>query len=332
MTSIKEVAERAGVSVATVSRVLSNKPHVRPEVREHVLKIVEELAYRPNRIASNLRKQTSQFIGLLVSDIRNPFFTAIARAIEDIAIENGMSVFYCNTDENGEKEHLYLKNLLDENVAGIILSPTVETRESFKFILEARIPIVTIDRRIEGADIDSVLSDNVQSAQLLTNHLISNGYTRIGAVIGLKESTTGRERMKGYQLGLLENNLELDPQFVTYTHPHEEGGREVVSRWLQAKNRPQAILTGNGLVTIGAMSAISQAGLRIPEDIALAGFDDASWMPYLGPGITVISQPIYEIGQVAAELLFERMEDNSRPPREVVLKGKLITRASSKAS
>jgi LacI family transcriptional regulator, fructose operon transcriptional repressor len=330
VASIKDVAKQAGVSIATVSRVLANKPHVRPEVREHVLKVVEELGYRPNRTASSLRKQSSQFIGLIVSDVRNPYFTAIARAIEDIAIANEMSVFFCNTDEDQEKEQLYLRNLLDENVAGIILSPTVENIESFRFIIETDIPVVTIDRRIEGANIDSVLGDNVPAAQLITNHLIKNGYTRIGAVIGLKGSTTGRERMQGFKLSFVENNLDFDPQFITFTQPNELGGKEVVEKWLNMPNPPEAILTGNGLLTIGAISAISQAGLTIPDEIALAGFDDASWMPFLGPGITVISQPNYEIGQVAAELLFERMEDNTRPAREVVLKGKLITRASTR--
>jgi LacI family fructose operon transcriptional repressor len=331
MTSIKDVAERAGVSVATVSRVLSNKPHVRPEVRERVLRVVEELGYRPNRTASSLRKQTSQVIGLLVSDIRNPFFTAIARAIEDIAIARGMSVFYCNTDEDQEKEQLYLHNLLDENVAGIIFSPTVETTTSFEFVLETDIPVVTIDRRIDGANIDSVLSDNVQSSHMLTTHLLEIGFDRIGAAIGLQDSTTGRERMKGFELAHRDFNIDFDPHLVSYVRPHEFEGEELVSQWLNAKHRPNAILGGNGLITIGAVGAISKAGLRIPEDIAVAGFDDASWMPYVGPGLTVIGQPVYEMGRTAAELLFERMDDPSRPPREVVLKGRLITRGSTQA-
>lgn len=164
MPRIKDVAIKAGVSVATVSRVLSNGPYVRPEVRQHVMKVIDELGYRPNRIASSLLKQSSRIIGLLVSDIRNPFFTDIARAIEDVANSHEMSVFLCNTDEDGRKEQLYLETLLDECVAGIILSPTRETIEPFKFLLESETPLVTVDRRITGANIDSVLCDNIQSA------------------------------------------------------------------------------------------------------------------------------------------------------------------------
>src|SRR5688500_4531877 len=136
MPSILDVAKQAGVSVATVSRVLADKPHVRPEVREHVLKIVKEIGYRPNRIAMSLRRQTSSVLGLLVSDIRNPFFTAMARAIEDVAMSQKISLFLCNTDEDPEKERLYLNTLLDENVAGIILSPTQYTPDAILFLLD----------------------------------------------------------------------------------------------------------------------------------------------------------------------------------------------------
>src|SRR5215468_9282244 len=178
MPGIKDVAEKAGVSVATVSRVFSNRPHVRPEVRDHVLKVAEELGYRPNRIARSLRKQSTHVIGLLVSDVRNPFFVEIARAIEDVAHSHLMSVFLCNTDENPEKEQTYFQTLLDEMVAGIILVPTRESVEDFGVLLETPTPVVTIDRRIEGAAVDTVLTDNLQSAYQLTSHLIKRGYER----------------------------------------------------------------------------------------------------------------------------------------------------------
>src|SRR5690349_9598105 len=156
MPGIKDVAKLAGVSVATVSRVFSNEPHVRPEVREHVLKVAGEVGYRPNRIARSLRKQGAGVIGLMVSDVRNPFFVEIARAIEDVANSHKMSVFLCNTDENAEKEQTYLQTLLDEMVAGIILVPTRESVEDFGVLLETPTPVVTIDRRTEGAAIDTV--------------------------------------------------------------------------------------------------------------------------------------------------------------------------------
>ncbi len=329
MASIKDVAKLAGVSTATVSRVLADKPHVRPQIKEQVLAAVAELDYRPNRMASNLRKQTSNVIGLLVSDIRNPFFTAVARAIEDEAHARQMNVFLCNTDEDIEKERHYLNTLLAENVAGIILSPTQESVEAFRFLLDSDTPVVTIDRRIEEAHIDSVLSNNVQSAQLLTEHLLSKGHRRIVAVLGLQNSTTGRERMLGYQLALQQRGVVLDPDISTYVQPRESQGYEFVKELLASKPKPDAIMTGNSRLTVGAVKAIQEAGLRIPEDVALAGFDDTNWMPHLGPGITVIAQPTDEMGKTAAELLFMRMADEERPSREVVLKGKLIVRRST---
>jgi LacI family transcriptional regulator, fructose operon transcriptional repressor len=328
MPSIKEVAEKAGVSVATVSRVFSDRPHVRAEVRQHVFAVATQLGYRPSRIASSLRRQSSRVIGLLIPDIRNPVFVEIARAIEDVANSQNMSIFLCNTDENPAKEQMYLETLQDELVAGIILAPTQETIEPFEFILKSGTPVISVDRRIHGAAIDCVLSDNVQSAQLLTNQLIGNGYTHIGAVLGLENSTTGRERLQGFKAAMKESNLEIDPDFVKFIYPGEEDSEEIVSQWLSSENCPNALLTGNSRITLGAINAIMQAQLSIPNDFALAGFDDAAWMPIVGSGITVISQPTYEIGRTAAELLYQRISQPARPVREVVLKSKLIVRGS----
>ena len=327
MVGIKEVAQKAGVSVATVSRVFSNGPHVRAEVRAHVLKVADTLGYRPNRIASSLRKQSSSVIGLLVSDIRNPFFVEVARAIEDVAHSHNVRLFLCNTDENPEKEQAYLETLLDEMVSGIILSPTRETADVFEFLLNSGTPVVAIDRRITGAVIDCVLSNNSQSAYALTAHLIKNGYTNLGALMG--PSMTGRDRFLGFKTALDENNLDLNPKFAMHIQPRESESEAIVSRWLASGQYPHAIITGNSRITLGAIDAIHKAGLSVPGDIALAGFDDTVWMPYIGAGITVISQPTYEIGTTAAELLFQRMADPLRSTREVVLNGKLIERGSS---
>lgn len=329
MPSIKDVAEQAGVSVATVSRVFSNRPHVRAEVRENVLAVAAQLGYRPSRIARNLRNQSTHIIGLLVSDVRNPFFVEIARAIEDVANSHQMSVFLCNTDENPEKEQTYLHTLLDELVAGIILVPTQEKVEKFRFLLESGIPIVTIDRGIEGAAVDSVTSDNLQSAYQLTSHLIDRGHKQIGAVIGLENSTTGRERLQGFKLALADHGLTVNPDLIQCIDPTEKASEPIVSRWLTSATPPSAILSGNSLITMGVINAIHKAGLSIPEQIALAGFDDTIWMPHIGHGITVISQPVYEMGRSAAELLFQRMAEPSRAPREIMLKGKLIVRGST---
>lgn len=329
MPSIKDVASKAGVSVATVSRVLTQSSPVRPELRQKVLDVVKELGYRPNRIASSLRKQQSQAIGVLVSDIRNPFFTSITRAIEDLANTKEMSVFLCNTDEDPRKEQLYLSTLLDENVAGIIVSPTQESLSAYKAVINSRTPIVIIDRRIEGAMIDCVVCDNVQSAHMLTSHLLENGYRKIAAVLGLQNSSTGRERLQGYKMALSDHNIKFDPALVTFVPPREAEAEEFVTRLLNSKNSPDAILSGNSRLTIGVLNALRTAQVRFPEDIALCGFDETVWTPHVGPGITVISQPTYEIGATAGDLLFQSIDNPKRTTREVILKGHLIKRGST---
>lgn len=291
---------------------------------------VDELAYRPNRVARGLRKQTSQVIGLLVSDIRNPFFTAVARAIEDIALANGHSLFLCNTDEDQEKEILYLRNLISENAAGIILSPTCDDLAVFEGLLDQSMPLVTIDRRIEGLAIDAVLSDNFRSAYEMTKHLLEQGYTAPAAIIGLKNSTTGRERMQGVHAALKDAGIKIRKAHFSYVHPREKEGLAVMTEMLKLKNRPDAIITGNSRLTIGVLDAIKRAGLRLQQDIGLAGFDETNWTPFLEGGITVVSQPTYEMGKMAAELLLSKINKEERSPREVTLKGKLIIRESSK--
>ncbi len=329
MSSMVEVARRAGVSTATVSRVLTNKPHVREEVRARVMKAVEELGYRRNSIARNLRMQRSSIIGLLVSDIRNSFFTDVARAIEDIALDNGFSVFLCNTDENPDKEAMYLENLIQERAAGIILSPTSESGADFRQILDSDIPAVTIDRLIAGSSIDAVVSNNYQSGYMLTVHLIEQGYKSIGAIIGLQNSTTGRERMRGVRQALQDSNLPVNESHFAYVHPREKEGRAEMDRIFAEGDVPEAMITGNSRLTIGVIEAIKAAGLRIPEDVGIAGFDETNWTPFVEGGITVVSQPTYEMGHMAAELLIDRINEEKRASREVILKGQLIARRST---
>jgi LacI family fructose operon transcriptional repressor len=327
MPSIKEVADAAGVSTATVSRVLADKPHVRPEIRERVLAAVETLNYRPNRVARSLRVQQSNTIGLIVADIQNPFFTSVSRAVEDTAYKRGLSVFLCNTDENSDKEAMYLNLMLDENVAGVILAPTRQTADAFADMVNLDIPTVVIDRRVRGVEIDSVLIDNVEAAYKIVEHLIADGRRRIGALFGIG-STTGRERREGYIRALQDHSLKPSPDLASFVNAKEEEGYKAVMRLLSLPEPPDAIFTSNALLSAGAFRAIRESKLAIPDQIAFASFDETTWTSLVEPGITVIEQPTYEIGQTAAELLFKRLEEPSRPTREIILKGKLIIRQS----
>ncbi len=324
MVSIKDVAEAAEVSTATVSRVLSGKPHVRPEIRQRVLQAVEKLNYRPNLVARNLRAQQSNTIGLIVSDIRNPFFTDISRAVEDMAYEAGYSVFLCNTDENPEKEQLYLNLMQDENVAGVIFSPTRQSAVNFAS-LNINFPTVVVDRHVDD-DVDMILIDNVAAAHRLTVHLIENGYRHIGAVFGTA-STTGRERQQGFEAALQEHHLKAAQ--VIFTEPKIEMGYQAVLAMLDSPHPPDAILASNSLLTAGAFKAIQARNLAIPQQVALGGFDETTWTTLVTPALTVIAQPTHEIGKTAIELLLQRVTEPERPTRSVILKGELIIRDST---
>ena len=327
MVSIKDVAEAAGVSTATVSRVLSNGLHVRPEVRERVMAEVERLGYRPNLVARSLRSQHSNTIGLIVSDIRNPFFTSISRAVEDTAYEQGFSVFLCNTDENPEKETIYLNLMQDASVAGIIFSPTRQAIANFT-ASNLPFPLVVVDRSVPGVDVDAVLLDNIDAAYRLTTHLIENGYRRIAALCG-EMSTTGRERQSGYEKALRAHGLAPAAELVKYVQPKIEAGHTAALRMLDSAQPPDALLTTNSLLAAGALQAIRERNLTIPDDIALVTFDETTWASLVQPAITLIAQPTYEIGKTAAELLMQRVTDPTRATRQVILKGQLLVRGSS---
>lgn len=328
MVSIQDVADHAGVSSATVSRVLTDKPYVRTEVRERVMEAVDELGYQPNRVARSLRVQTSETIGLIISDIQNPFFTSIVRAVEDAAYEQGYSIFLCNSDEDQTKEQMYLDLLRAENVAGIIITATHEENNSFERILKAEIPIVALDRRIRTIEADTILLDNVDAAYRLVSHLIDDGHQRIATLLGPSDITTARERLEGYRKALLAHGIEPAPDLVTQIVPKSEQAYAATLEILELADPPTAIFAGNNLLTMGALRAIQAKNLRIPDEIAIAGFDEMEWAPLLNPGLTVIAQPKYELGRAAAELLLKRIEHPDRPTREVTLRGKLIVRDS----
>lgn len=327
MVSIKDVAEAAGVSTATVSRVLANKPYIRPEVRERVLAVVQQLAYRPNRIARNLRVQQSHSIGLIVSDIRNPFFSEVSRAVEDTAYAQGYSVLLCNTDEDPEKEELYLNVMQDENVAGIIFAPTRPTSTRFADLSQT-FPTVLLDRTLKNCDVDAVLLDNVKATYELTMHLLKEGHRRIATIFG-SVSTTGSERQQGYEEALREYDLVPEAQLIKSIRPQIATGRAAALELLADSQFPDAILTGNNFLTAGVLQVIRERGLSMPNDIALAGFDDTIWATLVQPTITVMAQPTADIGRTATELLLQRIADPDRPMRKVIMQGQLRIRESS---
>ena len=325
---MRDVAHLAGVSTATVSRVLNNHQHISEDTRSKVISAIEQLDYQLNRVARRLRMERTQILGLIISDIANPFFTSVVRGIEDVAYENEYSLLLCNSDEHPAKEELYIRVLMGEKVAGVIISPTDENSTAAKALIESRIPVVAMDRRLCHLDVDTVIVDNVQGAYDAVAHLIRLGHCRIALIGGPVQITTARERQEGYEKALQDYGLPVDETLVRVGDFKQDSGYCTAGELLALDDPPTAIFAANNLMTLGALNAIHEKGLNIPRDVAIVGFDDMPWAPSLDPPLTTISQPTYDMGRTTADLLLKKIADNNRENVEIKLHPTLIVRRS----
>jgi DNA-binding LacI/PurR family transcriptional regulator len=325
LVRIRDVAERAGVSVATVSRVLNGSAVVAEARKQRVLAAIDELNYRPSRIASNLRRrQRARMIGVLVSDIENPHFAELVRAIEDGASQRGYRVLLCNTDEREEKQDDYLSVLLAERVAGVILSPTNPAAPGIGELLDHGTAVVAIDRSVSDERADAVLVDNAGGTAMATRHLIAAGHSRIGFVGGPANVETAVLRRVGYEQAMREAGLAplaVDGSFRI------DGGEESTGRLLD-RDRCTALITANNLITIGAMRTLRARGLRVPDAIALVAVDDPFWSELVEPPLTTLAQPVRRLAETAVSSLLERLEDERAEPKRLVLDFTLRVRGS----
>jgi len=327
--TITQVASRAGVSTATISRVLSGVGGVSPELEQRVREAVAELDYQPNRLARNLRRQATQIVGLVIPDIQNPFFTSLLRGIENVLEQSGYTLLLSNTDEDERRERAHLATLRAEGVAGIILTPTHNDPEKYRIYVDGGMPLVLIDRSIPGANLDTVTVNNIQGAFDAVNHLVKLGHTLIGLVGGPDRVSTAYERKMGYLKALQDAGISPRQDFIQEGNMRQEGGREAMQRLLELPQPPSAVLVANNLMTLGALQAIHQRNISVPGTISIVGFDDMDWAASLQPPLTAIMQPTYELGSAAAQLLIERMQKPDRPARQVILQTRLILRDST---
>lgn len=330
--TIRDVAAAAGVSPATVSRVLNHTAAVRPEASARVLRAVRDLGYRPNGAARGLRTRTTRVLGLIISDITNPFFTGLVRGVEDAAQQAGYSVVLANSDEDLAKEANYLEIAAAEQMAGVVLSPASATESRIDVLTERQIPVVTVDRLLQHARVDSVTIDNRAAALEATQYLVAAGARRIAMVTGPRETTTATGRLAGYRAGLREAGLPARAALVRYANYRVDGGYHAVRDLLAPDPRPDGLLVANNLMTVGALAAVEDAGLRIPRDLTLAGFDDMSWALGSRRQLALVAQPTHDIGYRAAELLLWRVQGDRAAPRRVVLGATLLTPQQSRSA
>jgi LacI family transcriptional regulator len=325
---ISDVARHASVSPATVSRVLNGDPRVGRAYRERVLRSVAQLNYRPNGLARNLRRQRSGTIGVVVPDIENPHFGEMVRAVEDQAFDAGYRVLVCNTDETAEKQRAYLEALIDERVLGVVISPSEPGCEQIARLLDLGIPVVAYDREVGDPRADAVLADNVKGTRVGTELLIAAGHEAVAFVGGRTDVETGAERLAGYEMAMRAARLdpwEVDGDFRL------ELAEDAVTGLLAGERRPTALLVANNLMTLGALRAIREAGLRVPDDVAVVGVDDPAWSALVDPPLTTLAQPVRAMAADAVELLLQRVTGEREQTRRIVHPFELRTRASTGA-
>jgi LacI family transcriptional regulator len=330
MVTIADVAKRAGVSKMTVSRVINGSGYISQETRERVEKAIQELDYIPNSLARSLRFKRTRTIGLVLTDITNPFFTTLARGVEDAASEHGFSVIFCNTDESGEEESRYVNVLTQKQVDGLLLVPTAGTPDSIMFLENRRLPFVLLDRRVPDHRVDVVRCDSEQAAFVLVNHLLSLGHQRIAALGGSAHITSSTDRVAGYRRALHAAGLEHEARRAFFSSFTIEGGYLAAKKALAMQPSPTALFAANNFIAIGAFRALREAGLGVPDDLSLVSFDDLPVVIGSDPFLTIVEQPAYDMGYRATQLLLERLEDNGpAEPQDIILPVKLIIRASS---
>ncbi|WP_019586185.1 LacI family DNA-binding transcriptional regulator [Deinococcus apachensis] len=326
--TLQELAQELQLSTATVSRAINRPETVADSTRRRVLDAVALHGYQPDAIARSLREGRSRSIGLVVSDIRNPFYAAIAATVEDVARGHGYSVLVCNANEDAAKADEALHLLAAHQVSGLIHVPIGEDRGALQRLRARGVPVVDLDRAsgIDGAY--AVLVDNNLGARLAAEHLLALGHRRLATIAGPLHLTTGRDRLEGFRLALEAAGQTLPWEYLEVGDFREASGARAMRRLLALPAPPTALFVANNEMMAGALAVIHELGLQVPRQLSLVGFDDARWAQYIHPPLTVVAQPVEAMAALAAEMLFKQLAGGSASTPQV-LEPKLIVRSST---
>jgi len=336
--TIKDIADRAGVSVSTVSRVLNEKPDVNEETRTEVLQIIEDVNYRPNNVARSLVLDQTHSLGLIVPDINNPFFTEVARGLEDTAQQHGYSVIFSSTDNRADREKKRIELMRQKQVDGMILALSIRNLEVLNRLQEADFPAVQLDRNIPGSDYPAVMVGNQRSAVRAVEYLLSLGYEKIAHISGNLSTYPGLQRRDGFITALDENGVDVPPEYFREGNFSQRSGCRKMKELLQLSDPPEAVFAANDMMALGAYQACNEADLDIPGDIAIMGHDNIRVAELVDPPLTTMGQPKYSLGQLACQKLLELIEyrrenqtlDLSEFDGREVLETELIERQSTR--
>jgi LacI family transcriptional regulator len=328
MVTMKDVARRARVSTATVSHVINETRFVSDELKARVYRAMRELNYHPNAIARSLRRKKTHNIGMILPDISYPFLAEVARGVEDAGFELGYNVILCDSNGNLEKEATCIGLLQEKKVDGIVFVAAGESSSHVQALIEQGMPMVVCDRELPGIEVDTVIADNVGSGFQATEHLIGLEHRRIGCIAGPQVLEISNKRVEGHKRALERYGIPLPEELMVRGDFRCRGGYEAMRELLALDEPPTAIFTCNDLMAIGAICAVSQKKLRIPQDIAVVGCDDIALASFTNPSLTTVTQPKHEMGATAVEMLVERIRDKSKPPTRWLLPTELVIRDS----
>lgn len=329
--TIRDVAKKAGVSVATVSRIINNKGKIKKETEELVLQVIESLSYTPNMVAQGLSKRQSSTVGLIVPTITNPFFPEIARAVEDVAKKNNFNVLLCNTDDRRDEMLDYINTLSSQYVGGILISSHNVIEEDMQTLSDLNIPIVMMDRVLKNKEFSTITVNNREGGRIATKHLLDVGCKRIAHIRGLEKEVNAKERMLGYK-DIVSKLPWFDQSWIGVSEYSVRNGYQVAKELFFRHRDIDGIFVSNDLIAIGVLKAVYELGLEAPKDIAIVGFDGIDMSGLTVPGITTIQQPIYQIGELATEELITNIKNKDMLPTEYVLDVNLVIRGSTMIS
>lgn len=324
--TIFDVAEAAGVSTSTVSRFLRGES---VRAGDRIRRVVDDLRYRPSPAAQHLKSGRTGAVALVVPDVMNPFFAAVARGAMTVAAEDGYTVLIAHTDESSQRERESIEALVGR-VDGLVIAPADESAPGPAVAEEAGVPVVLLDRLVgPGSTHQAVLVDNEGGARIAVEHLIGHGHRRIATIAGVPDSTPGRLRLDGYLAALEAAGIEVDEDLVQRSDFTEHGGYQSMLRLLGLTEPPTAVFVANNLMTLGALHALRDLGIRVPVDCSIVGFDDHTFADLLNPPLTVVDRPMEEQGALAMRMLAARLREGRRSPaRQVVLDTTLVERGS----
>ncbi|WP_413305916.1 LacI family DNA-binding transcriptional regulator [Bacillus sp. 1P10SD] len=327
--TIKDVAREAGVSIGTVSKVLNNKGYVSKETRSKVLEIIELLKYQVNANARSLKAVRTKKVGMIVSDISNPYIMSIAKTIESTLRPIGCHMLIMSHNENEETERELIQLILEQRVEALVLIPTGGNPELVQFVINQKIPVILVDKKIEGITTDLIVDDNYYGSYESISYLNSLGHERIGVIYGLTKNSVGKERLEGALDAIKTFQCSNDSSLIKPGEFNAESAYEAATELLLLPNPPTAIYSCNNTMTIGLLKATNEQGLKIPEDISIIAFGDASQWELIQPPLTLMTQPLKRIGVESAILLKNRITmDEDFSPKQIIIKPELQIRSS----